>query len=956
MKKNKKQKNIKLFILIFALSIVANTQTKAATKIILKLDDLSVTNNECDALPVLNYLMQKQIKASFGVIAERCDATILPVLSPYIEATDTKGDSIFEIWHHGLDHVNPEFDGTGYDYQKSHFDEANDIILQLLGIQMHSFGSPYNATDATTNTVISENSNYKVLMFADVTPSTSTGIINLTKRVNIENGTGNVDYDYFTENYYAKKDNYTDYMILQGHPNSWTDNKINEFAQIIDFLIAEGCEFVNPYEYYLYLNETKVAVTGVSFEKDELTLRSGETSVLNASISPVNASEKLMSWSTSDNTIATVTSHGEIYTLNEGTAVITAKTYDGTYTANCTITVISNGYTPPSSPITIDSIGLSKTSLTLEEGETSALEELSSPRKILLKLDDSEARSGVCEATLTMDYLAENKIKSGFGVVANRQDTTAYGIWEPYLNARNDNGDMLFEIWHHGWGHYKDMPLGTWEFSGTTYKVQKQYFEDANNEILDLFHVQMHGFGAPFNQTDNTTNQVLAENTNYKTFIFPKIAPHDSTGIKVMQNRVNFENGTGIPDYDYFVTNYNAAKANYTDFMVLQGHPNVWDEAKVEEFSKVIDFLIAEGCEFIKPSEYNQLLESSLKATIYPTNSSNEKLTWSSSNNAVATVSQKGIITAITTGTTTITCSARDGSYYASCEVVVTSKIPSGITINWITPQTNDQFSEGESINVEIEASDDESISSVKLYIDDVLIREDLNAPYEWGSAQRDFSLMNRSLGEYKLKAEATDNLGNVEFSSISVTVVGEILVTDITILENSINLSVGEQDSITATITPSNASDTTITWESSNNEIVTINEGVVNAISKGIAYITATTNDGGFYTNCFVTVTEALSAENNLNENTGINVYPNPATKDVAIKFSLENSENIFIYISDLQGKNIANIANENLQAGTHLYKWNMKNDRSNKIKPGLYLVNILSENAIKTTQLIVL
>ena len=103
------------------------------------------------ASPVWDYLIANNVKGGAGAIANRFDNTATAVLTPYITATNSVGDTLMEVWHHGYDHVNPEFSGTGYDYQKSHFDQATQLIKSLLGIQMHSFGTPYNASDANTN-------------------------------------------------------------------------------------------------------------------------------------------------------------------------------------------------------------------------------------------------------------------------------------------------------------------------------------------------------------------------------------------------------------------------------------------------------------------------------------------------------------------------------------------------------------------------------------------------------------------------------------------------------------------------------------------------------------------------------------------------------------------------------------------------------------------------------------
>ncbi len=200
----------------------------------------------------MDLLIEKQIRASFGIIADRCDNTALASLAPYLNAKDSNGAKLFEIWHHGLNHKNPEFGGQPYAYQKSHFDEADERINSNLGIQMQTFGAPFNANDSNTVRVLCENKNYKVSLFGR-TPPDSSGILNLRNRVNIETTTGNPSYAAFVDNYNAKKNTFTDYMVVQAHPNGLSEEKLSQFEQVIDFLLHEGCEFVTPYEYYLSL-------------------------------------------------------------------------------------------------------------------------------------------------------------------------------------------------------------------------------------------------------------------------------------------------------------------------------------------------------------------------------------------------------------------------------------------------------------------------------------------------------------------------------------------------------------------------------------------------------------------------------------------------------------------------------------------------------------------------------
>ena len=237
-----------LNLLIFFGCIISSSFS--APKIILKLDDFMVKDGQCGCIPTLDYLKSKQVKAALGAVVMRIDSTVFQVWSPYMEAKNDRGEKLFELWHHGWDHKKPEFLGTGYDYQKKHFDRANDLILKYLGVQMHTFGTPHNISDEETNRVISENPNYKVFMLSSKVPSVNNGILYIDNRVNMENGTGNPQFNYF-------KEEYKDYMILQGHPSMWTTEKLEEFKKIVDFLTAEGCEFVLPYEYYLDTKEIK---------------------------------------------------------------------------------------------------------------------------------------------------------------------------------------------------------------------------------------------------------------------------------------------------------------------------------------------------------------------------------------------------------------------------------------------------------------------------------------------------------------------------------------------------------------------------------------------------------------------------------------------------------------------------------------------------------------------------
>ncbi len=155
-----------------------------------------------------------------------------------------------------------EFSGTPYAYQKAHFDSATKVIKTKLGVQMRTFGAPYNQIDATLLQVMREDTNYKAIYLGQSNPHPSSGQLNFNRRVQIENGTGIPDYNYFLTDYNAKKPTYTDYMVMQGHPYAWTTPaKLTEFQNIVNFLISDSVVFNTAYGYYKYLTDLSIPRT-----------------------------------------------------------------------------------------------------------------------------------------------------------------------------------------------------------------------------------------------------------------------------------------------------------------------------------------------------------------------------------------------------------------------------------------------------------------------------------------------------------------------------------------------------------------------------------------------------------------------------------------------------------------------------------------------------------------------
>ncbi|TZE82555.1 S-layer homology domain-containing protein [Calorimonas adulescens] len=84
---------------------------------------------------------------------------------------------------------------------------------------------------------------------------------------------------------------------------------------------------------------TTVPVTGVTLDKETLDLKVGETYKLIATVEPENATDKRVTWSSSNGAVATVGEDGTVTAVSEGTATITVTTVDGDKTDSCIVTI-----------------------------------------------------------------------------------------------------------------------------------------------------------------------------------------------------------------------------------------------------------------------------------------------------------------------------------------------------------------------------------------------------------------------------------------------------------------------------------------------------------------------------------------------------------------------------------------------------------------------------------------
>ncbi|MBR4444650.1 MAG: Ig-like domain-containing protein [Solobacterium sp.] len=345
----------------------------------------------------------------------------------------------------------------------------------------------------------------------------------------------------------------------------------------------------------------------VSLNKQAITLKKGEQETLIATVLPQDADDKTVTWTSSNATVASVDSNGKITAHQSGTAVITVKTNDGGYTAECTVTVIT--------PVT--GVSLNKNNLTLPEGGTETLTAAISP-------EDADDQ--------TVTWTSSD---AAIAAVDNNGKVTAIKSGTAVITVQTNDGSY------------------TAKCSVTVTKKEEPVYVSSvtlNKKELTL----------KAGKSETLTATVLPENAEDKSVTWTSsdaaIASVDSNGKVTAQ-----KSGTAV------IT----VKTNDGGYTA---------ECKVTVITPVTGVSLNKNTLALLEGE-----TETLTATVTPENADDKSVTWSSSDASVAKV-DNGKVTAIKAGTTVIKVTTKDGGYTAECKVTVTKKEEtvhvSGVSLN----------------------------------------------------------------------------------------------------------------------------------------------------------------------------------------------------------------------------------------------------------------------------------
>lgn len=222
----------------------------------------------------------------------------------------------------------------------------------------------------------------------------------------------------------------------------------------------------------------------------------------------------------------------------------------------------------------------------------------------------------------------------------------------------------------------------------------------------------------------------------------------------------------------------------------------------------------------------------------------NISVSWSSSDENVAVISQDGTVRGKQAGKTTITCKTRDGSNLsATCQVTVFQNITSiSVSPSKITIPT------GTSRKLDVSVSPSNAA----------------NKNLSWKSSKTQVATVSNGVvkgmspGTAVITCMSTDD----SHKSASCTVIVEQGVSSIALNKTSVTLTQGNFAQLVATISPANATNKNLSWTSNNAAVASVNSsGKITAKKEGSAVITCKSNDGtNKQASCSVTVVSSTT------------------------------------------------------------------------------------------------
>ena len=574
------------------------------------------------------------------------------------------------------------------------------------------------------------------------------------------------------------------------------------------------------------------SVKTITFDQPESEIFIGETQRLNITISPKGALYESISWKSSNESVATVDEVGFVTGKAAGITIITVTA--GGKTASCQITVKT---------IEVASITLDKTSLKLIEQESATLMATITPNNASNKTITWESSNpeiaSVQNGTVTGIMPGQATITATAG---NKSDTCIVTVSSRYVPAKSISFvEAPYFIWR---GSTETMGATvypsnttdniTWTSSNeNVVRVDNKGHITGVNEGEATITVQAGSVSASHlvkveihveTVTLDVSSIYLEEGDT--TTLIPSTAPENAANVTFLW----WSDDDSIVQVDEKTGTIKAIKEGKTIIRVQAETTIVipanfasyasWavgTECKVTVLKRTVESVTLNKTDITLGKGESTNLIATVKS-----NNSSYVVTWTSSDENIVQVDQTGKITALNKGEATIT--AKAGNKTASCKVTV------GVSVQSVTlDKTSLSLEKGQSTTLFANITpDDASNKTITWTTSDAnVVKVDQTGK---------ITALNK--GEATITAKA----GN-KTASCKVTVI--VPVQSIKLDKTSFSLGKGQSMTLVATVTPDDASDKTIKWKSSDENIVQVDQtGKITAVGVGGATVTAQVGD----------------------------------------------------------------------------------------------------------------
>lgn len=591
----------------------------------------------------------------------------------------------------------------------------------------------------------------------------------------------------------------------------------------------------------------------------------GDSYTFTPTVNPTTATNKALTWSSSDDTKVSVTAAGKITAVANGSAIITAKAADGSLvTATCTVTVTTK-------VVLADGVTLDKSTMTLDAGKTGTLVATVSPVGTVSNSNVTWKSADEAIATVSATGVVTAKAKGDVEITATAADGSGFKatclvtvkavtIVDLVSSITIKEGDLSLvrlatktltpevlpatAVQTVTWKS-NDETVVTVDAAGkiTAIKVGSAIITasatDASSKTGSITVTVTPILVASVTNADVTKTIQIGKTATLTTTVLPGNADNQSVvwsssdDAKVSVNAVTGEiTGVALGSATITATAKDASGKYSSTLVTVTSDAKPVTSVKLDVAT--LDLTIG--------------VAGKLTATVAPIDATNSNVIWQSSDITKATVDQKGNITAIAAGSVVISVVSMDNTALsASCTVTVKDVKVTGVTV--AAPQVS--LKVGELSVIEASAAPATATNKALTY------------------ASSDAAIAKVSstgvitavvAGTATITVTAAD--GSLKSASVSVTVTGAgtvaVLINKITLDKTVASVKVG--GSVTATVSyimPTDATNKAVLWTSSDESIATVTNGVITGVKVGTATILASSADeGNAVSTVLVTVT----------------------------------------------------------------------------------------------------